>query len=78
MTQITEIVEEKAKVLIVSEKNQQFVWLLKQELKKYKAEVFFSPVIPPDLGQFEYCFLINQKDLPEKKFPKSKKITFIF
>ena len=79
MSQITEITEEKSTVLVVSKKDHQFVQLLKHELKKYKADVFFSPTIPRDLSKFEYCFLINEERLLKKSlFPAGKKMALIF
>ncbi len=79
MTQITEILEEKPTVLIVSKKDHQFVSLLKHELKRYKADVFFSPTLPRDLSRFEYCFLLNEEKLPKKNLlPVQKKIAFVF
>jgi hypothetical protein len=76
-------VEQKAKVLIVSRKNYHFVELLKNELKKYNPQVFFSPVAPADLSIFDYCFFINEK-ITQTLFRNlsttnnKKKVTFVF
>ncbi|OGK34133.1 hypothetical protein A3F57_00600 [Candidatus Roizmanbacteria bacterium RIFCSPHIGHO2_12_FULL_36_11] len=79
MSQITEIIEEKPSVLIVAKKDHEFVQLLKNELKINITDVFFSPILPSKLSQFEYCFLINEEELPKKKaFLLGKKIAFIF
>ena len=79
MSQITEVLEEKPAVLIISQKDHQLVHLLKHYLKKYKADVFISPFLPQNLARFEYIFLLNIDPLPKKNLiPKHKKTTFIF
>ena len=79
MSQITEVLEEKSAVLVISQKDHQLVRLLKHYLKEYKADVFISPFLPQNLNRFEYIFLLNEEQLPKKNLiPKHKKITFIF
>ncbi len=60
MNLTTEITEEKQKILIVSKTNFPFISLLKSELKKHQAEVFFSSKIPKSLASFDYCLFINE------------------
>src|SRR3990172_9982068 len=79
MTFVTEILEEKPAVLIVSQKDHKFVQLLKSQLNKYKAEVFFSSSLPQNLSRFEYIFLLNEDQFPKKNLVlKQKKVTLIF
>ena len=66
MSYVTEIQEDKPSVLIVSEKNHHLIHLLKQHLKKYQAEVYYSPVLPKNLGRFEYIFFLNEKTFHKK------------
>ncbi len=72
----TETLEEKQKILILSQKSYPFIDLLKAELRNYGAEVFFSSQIPPTLKKFDYCFFINgRKSFTEEIYlPKSKLI----
>lgn len=79
MSFVTEVLEEKPTVLILSEKNHPILEPLKEHLKRYKAEVFYSPYLPKNLRKFEYIFLINEQKLPDKKlFTRSQKVTFIY
>ncbi|OGK10731.1 hypothetical protein A2767_06985 [Candidatus Roizmanbacteria bacterium RIFCSPHIGHO2_01_FULL_35_10] len=79
MSFVTEILEEKPPVLIVSEKNHQLIQLLKQHLKKYKADVFYSPELPKKLTRFEYIFFLNEEKIPKKNLiEKHKKVTLIY
>lgn len=79
MSYVTEILEEKPSVLIISEKNHYLIHLLKQHLKKYQAEVFYSPALPKNLGKFEYIFFLNEKNIHKKNvIPKHKKVAFIY
>ncbi len=57
---VVEELEEKLKVLVVSKHNFPFVELLKQELKKYGADLFFSSKRPKSYKSFRYCFLVNE------------------
>ncbi|MBI3620519.1 DUF4012 domain-containing protein [Candidatus Roizmanbacteria bacterium] len=79
MTQQTETIEESSRVLIVAKKHAQFVTFLKNQLKKYQTEVFFSPTVPKNLNHFSYCLFINDKRLLQdlSALPQ-KKIAFIF
>lgn len=56
-----ETIEEKQKVLIVSKKNYSVVDVIKTELKKYGAEVFFSSKKTKSSTEFNYVFLIEKK-----------------
>src|SRR3989344_6229331 len=79
MSQITEIIEEKSSVLIVSKKNNRLINLLKLQLIKYKADIFVSPQIPPNPDRFQYCFVINLEKLPkDSPLLKHKKLILVF
>ncbi len=60
MNFVTETVEEKQKILIVSKKNWPFIDILKTALKKYGSEIFFSSQIPRSVENFDYCFFVNE------------------
>ncbi len=60
MNFVTETVEEKQKVLIVSKKNWPFINILKTALKKYGSEIYFSSQIPRSVEKFDYCFFVNE------------------
>lgn len=62
MNFLIETIDEKQKVLIVSDKKYPFITLLETEIKKYGAEIFFSSKAPKVISGFDYCFFINQKD----------------
>ncbi len=64
MTIITETLNEKPAVLIVAKANRQIAEDLRQELKKYNAEVFFSPKVPDKLDRYQFIFLLNETHLP--------------
>ena len=74
-----ETLAEKQPVLIVTKNNYPFISLLKQQLKKYGAEVFSSSLIPKNLDKFNYCFIVNETidQQPQSKLPQ-KKIVLIF
>ncbi|MFA6532952.1 MAG: DUF4012 domain-containing protein [Patescibacteria group bacterium] len=55
----TEIVEEKQKALIISNKGYSFISLLKNELKRVSINPFSSPFIPKNIKMFRYVFIIN-------------------
>jgi hypothetical protein len=76
MTLTTETIEEKLKILIVSQESNEFIFLLKSELKKYHADFFSSPLLPRRLSDFDYCFVIGNNTLP-KHLPDTKKIIII-
>lgn len=52
------------KILIVDTngKHSLFVQILKKELKKYRSDIFVSPVLPAR-GTFDICFILNQPNL---------------
>ncbi len=74
-----ETLDRKQAILIVSQKRLPLVDFLREELKKYNAEIFFSPELPKDIENFDYCFLINIDDVLKKISRLSyKKISLIF
>ncbi len=72
-----EIVEEKQKILIISKEKSAFVDDLKNQLKQYSAEVFFSSKAPTSLKIFNYVFLINSH-FPLEKIEKNNQTKFVF
>lgn len=79
MTFITETVEKKASVLIITEREDRFTALLKLELKKYHADIFLTPYLPKNLLRFDYFFLIDKQKISQNILDlKNKKIIFIF
>ena len=75
----TEVAESSHNVLIVSKLSSFLTQQLKNELKKYGNNVFFTPKIPISLNKFTYCFFINE-ELPLERFinHQQQKIIFIF
>ncbi len=78
MSLITEIIEEKQKICIVSKKNYPFIRLLRQELEQYGADIFFSPQIPKNLSLFDYCLCINEEKVDRFHSLPYKKLVFLF
>lgn len=80
MALLTEVIEEKQKILIASKSSHDFVGELKKELAKYGAEVYVAPHIIDHLEQFDLCFVINDKrfldDLHSYTFKKLIYISF--
>ncbi len=52
----------KQKYLIVDAVGTPYTLAIKKILSTYDAEVYVSPVTPPNLQQFQVCFFINPKD----------------
>lgn len=73
----TEVVDEKQKILIVSKEKLSFIDNLKNQLKKYSVEIFFSPKEPKSLNIFNYVFFINHHFSLEK-IKEENKIKFVF
>ncbi len=77
----TEIINDKQKALIISEKNYLFFELFKKQLKKYSLEIFFSLKLPSSIQLFDYLFFFNKEVKAKteiiKKNPQ-KKFIFIF
>lgn len=80
MELITETVGKKQTTLIIAKKNFEFLSLLKAELKKYDAEIYFSSLLPKNLSRFNYCFFINEPkiSLSQIPFKKDQRLIFIF
>lgn len=74
-----ETVEANQSVLLIAKKASFFVDFFKKELLKQHAEIFFSPNLPNQINQFDYCFVIND-DSVLKKIHKIdfKKIVLIY
>ncbi|MFA5136216.1 MAG: DUF4012 domain-containing protein [Patescibacteria group bacterium] len=59
MVNTAHIISGKQKILVVDSKQSVLTSRLKQYLKKYDNDVYFSPNLPPGLTIFDFCFLIN-------------------
>jgi len=75
---ITETINKKPKVLIVTKKNLAFLTLLKAELKKYEAEIYFSSLMPKQFSHFDYCFFINESNRETIPYKNDQRLVFIF
>ncbi len=74
-----ETLDRKQAILIVSQKKLPLVDFLREELKKYNVEIFFSPELPKNIDNFDYCFFINVDDALKKILQiNHKKISLIF
>jgi hypothetical protein len=75
----TEIVQDKQKALIVSKKNYDFIVLLKDHLKKFSVDPYFSSVSSKLTSSFDYFFFIEE-EYPIHIIKESvhKKFVFIY
>jgi len=79
MSLLLETVEENQSVLIVSRGTSPLVTLLKEHLKKFGNDIFFSSQAPQDLKKYDYCFFINEKKIPtDFSENKTNKLIYIF
>jgi len=76
MPLLTEVLEEKQKVLIVSKKSYRFLDYFKKCLKKYAVDIFISPSSPGNFHIFDYCFFIDE--VPSLAKLKKSQTYFIF
>jgi len=74
---ITETVSKKQAILIVSQKTNALLPILKAELKRYEAEIFFSSKIPKTFHAYDYCFFINEPVFPIP-VKHNQRLIFIF
>lgn len=75
----TEIIEEKQKALVVSKTNYGFIDFLKNHLKKFSVEPFFSSMLPKLYTRFDYFYIIDTEILLNKIQENiDKKFIFIF
>ncbi len=70
---------EKERYLIIDPVGTPYSSEIKKILSYFDAEVYVSPVIPPNLSRYKTCFLINLKDHEIKKIASdtSSKLLFI-
>ena len=66
MTDNSNILHGRQKILIVDESQSSFGQQLKQYLKKFDNDIFLSPRIPPSIAQFNYCFFIHEETFLKK------------
>ncbi len=78
MSFITETLDEKLSVLIVSKRKISLINHLLVELKKYDVDIFFSTVLPKNIERFTYYFFVNEEIFPTKKILIGKKVTFLY
>ncbi len=80
MELITETYDTPLKVLIVSEKSNQFVTLLKERLRSFHVELVSQIPSTQDYSKYDVCFFINTANVLPSEFQEArdKKIVFLF
>lgn len=80
MQLITETYDSDVRILLITKKPSAFLELLKEELKKMKAEVFVSIGGSVDYLSYDVCFFVDYPDILPSEFlrHKDKKIMYVF
>ena len=73
-----EIGGERQKYLIVDPTGTAYTLELKKILKQYDADVYISPVAPPNTKRFAVCFFINESDKVIRGYSTSTDSKYIF
>ncbi|MEX1052358.1 MAG: DUF4012 domain-containing protein, partial [Patescibacteria group bacterium] len=77
MSLISERVDSTQKVLIVNNKNTDFISYLKQVLEKYSINTYFSSTLPANKESFDLIFILNpRQDIKEYARSESNYILF--
>ena len=79
MTDNSNMLCSRQKILIVDDEQTRFGLGLKRYLKRFDNDVYVSPRIPESIPQFDYCFFINEKTFLKKtgNFESWKKIILV-
>ena len=78
MRLVSEIIEERSKILLISPHKYLFINLIKNSLEKLGSDFFYSPSVLSSTASFEYLIFIDyEKSLKTLEF-KNKKIILIY
>ncbi|MFH1826874.1 MAG: DUF4012 domain-containing protein [bacterium] len=78
MPLISETIDSNQKILIVSDKNSNFVKYLKQILENYSINTYYSAQLPKNHSNFDFIFVINSKRRIDSFYDKKTAYTYFF